>query len=143
MIEVYVDGSFKPKVSSNHVGCGFVVIKDGEIIHEFSKLFEGGEYAKHRNITGEVLATMLSIAWVKKNHPNVKKIVVYHDYVGIAGWANEWKTNCELSKLYKKFMLAYKSRFDFKFVKVKSHSGNYFNNLADNLANKAFDSLTS
>lgn len=141
MVEVYVDGSYQKNISPNHVGCGVVVLYNGEVVHKISKLMDACEYASHHNVTGEVLATMIGIDWVYKSIPNVKQMTIYYDYLGIWGWANNWKANNKLSVTYKRFVRCYQQVVDIKFKKVKSHSGNRFNELADCLASKCFNDL--
>ena len=132
-ITAYVDGSFlKGKV----FGCGCVIIKSGEVIAEISKAYEDEELAAMRNVAGEIKASELAMRYALDN--GYKSISIYHDYQGIASWClGEWKTNKAGTIAYKEFYDSIKGRLRVYFVKVKGHSGDTYNDMADNLAKKA------
>ena len=132
-ITAYVDGSFlKGKV----FGCGCVIIKSGEVIAEISKAYEDEELAAMRNVAGEIKASELAMRYALDN--GYKSISIYHDYQGIASWClGEWKTNKAGTISYKEFYDSIKDRLMVDFVKVKGHSGDTYNDMADNLAKKA------
>ena len=68
----------------------------------------------------------------------LEEIIIYHDYEGIAKWClGEWKTNKEGTKAYKAYYDSIKSQINIKFVKVKGHSGDKYNDMADRLAKSA------
>lgn len=132
-ITAYVDGSFlKGKV----FGCGCVIIKDGEVIAEISEAYEDEELASMRNVAGEIKASELAMRYALDN--GYKSISIYHDYQGISSWClGEWKTNKAGTISYKEFYDSIKDRLMVYFVKVKGHSGDTYNDMADNLAKKA------
>ena len=132
-ITAYVDGSFlKGKV----FGCGCVIIKDGEVIAEISEAYEDEELASMRNVAGEIKASELAMRYALDN--GYKSISIYHDYQGISSWClGEWKTNKAGTIAYKEFYDSIKDRLMVYFVKVKGHSGDTYNDMADNLAKKA------
>ena len=132
-ITAYVDGSFlKGKV----FGCGCVIIKDGEVIAEISEAYEDEELASMRNVAGEIKASELAMCYALEN--GYKSISIYHDYQGISSWClGEWKTNKIGTIAYKEFYDSIKGRLRVYFVKVKGHSGDTYNDMADNLAKKA------
>ena len=67
-----------------------------------------------------------------------KELVIYHDYEGIAKWClGEWKANKEGTKAYKAFYDAVSRQIQITFVKVKGHSGDTYNEMADQLAKQA------
>lgn len=58
--------------------------------------------------------------------------------MGIKSWAlGEWKTNIEITKKYKAFYDSIKDELKVTFVKVKAHSNDEYNDLADRLAKDA------
>ena len=132
-ITAYVDGSFlKGKV----FGCGCVIIKSGEVIAEISKAYEDEELASMRNVAGEIKASELAMRYALEN--GYKSISIYHDYQGISSWCmGEWKANKLGTIAYKEFYDSIKGRLRVYFVKVKGHSGDTYNDMADNLAKKA------
>lgn len=128
----YVDGSFKEKDMS--YGSGVVYITEAGIEELYKKYDDS--FACHRNVSGEVKASELAIE--KAIEDGKEKIVIYHDYQGIASWAEgDWKTNNDLTKSYKSFIEDAKKKIDVRFIKVKGHSNDKYNDLADKLAKKA------
>ena len=68
----------------------------------------------------------------------IKKLTIYHDYEGISKWPlKQWAANKEGTKAYQEFYNNIKEYVDIKFVKVKGHSGDKYNDLADKLAKEA------
>jgi len=132
-ITAYVDGSFlKGKV----FGCGCVIIKDGEVIAEISEAYEDEGLASMRNVAGEIKASELAMRYALDN--GYASVSIYHDYQGIASWClGDWKTNKAGTVAYKEFYDSIKDRLRVYFVKVKGHSGDTYNDMADNLAKKA------
>lgn len=128
----YVDGSFNLKEKT--YGAGVVFIKDGQE-ETFKKAYDDS-YHTHRNVAGEVKAAELAIEIaIEKSY---KKILIYHDYQGIASWAEgAWKTNNDLTKSYKSFIDEKSKVIQIAFKKVKGHSGDKYNDLADRLAKDA------
>ena len=69
---------------------------------------------------------------------DIKNLVIYHDYEGIAKWClGEWKTNKLETQTYKNKYQEYSKKVNISFVKVKGHSGDKYNDLADALAKEA------
>ena len=128
----YVDGSFN--LPEKIYGAGVVLIKDGN--EEYFKKSYSDSFYTHRNVAGEVKASELAINLaIEKGY---KKIIIYHDYQGIKSWADgEWKTNNELTKSYKTFIDSKRNEIEIGFVKVKGHSNDKYNDLADRLAKDA------
>ncbi|WP_175420249.1 AAA family ATPase [Marinitoga sp. 1154] len=131
-IKAYVDGSYDNTLK--RYGAGIVIIKKDNNIEKYYTY--GEKYLKYRNVAGEIIATLLSFEYAKNE--NIKCLEIYYDYSGIANWAlGLWKTNTELTKFYKEKFEYYKKYIDINFKKVQAHSGDKFNNLADELAKKA------
>ena len=64
-----------------------------------------------------------------------ESLTIVHDYQGIASWCTgEWKTNKEGTKAYKAYFDSLKDKIIIHFQKVKGHSGDEYNDLADELA---------
>lgn len=132
-ITAYVDGSF---LEGKNFGCGCVIIKAGEVIAEISEAYEDEELASMRNVAGEIKAAELAMRYALDN--GYKSVSIYHDYQGISSWClGEWKTNKAGTIAYKEFYDSIKDRLRVDFVKVKGHSGDTYNDMADNLAKKA------
>ncbi|MDD7462882.1 MAG: ribonuclease H family protein [Anaerococcus sp.] len=128
----YVDGSYREK---DHIYGAGVVYMTEEGQEEFFKAYKDA-YADHRNVAGEVKASELAIE--RAIEEKRKKIYIHHDYQGIASRAQgEWKTNNTLTKSYKAFIDQAKEKIEIHFIKVKGHSNDKYNDLADKLAKKA------
>ncbi len=133
-LKAYADGSFKDGV----IGAGGIISDGRTVIVEFSFPLYSEPLAQHRNVSGEIYAVMYSIFWAWKN--GYKCIKIFHDYSGLAHWANgEWKANTEVTRLYKAFVEHLKKAMKIEFVKVEAHRGNALNNLADKLAKMALE----
>lgn len=129
----YVDGSFN--VATNEFGYGVVMFHNGNQIH-MSDSFSDEEMAAMRNVAGEIYGSMAAMEYAIKN--NIKNLTIYYDYMGISKWCTgEWKTNKKGTILYKKYYDQAKKKVNISFEKVKGHSGDKFNDLADSLAKKA------
>ncbi|APT75623.1 hypothetical protein LN42_03865 [Marinitoga sp. 1137] len=134
-IKAYVDGSYDNKIK--RYGSGIVIIDDNNI-GEYYCYGENEELLKYRNISGEIIATLIALEYAKQNH--VECMEIYYDYSGIENWAlGYWKTNNYLTKRYKELFDKYINDYTLKviFRKVKAHSGNNYNEIADKLAKKA------
>lgn len=132
-ITAYVDGSFS---GGKSFGCGCIILKDGEIIAEISKAYEDEELATMRNVAGEIKASELAMQYALDN--GYTSLSIYHDYQGIASWClGEWKTNKAGTIAYKQFYDDIKDKLKVHFIKVKGHSGDEYNEIADRLAKKA------
>ncbi|HOJ93716.1 MAG TPA: AAA family ATPase [Fervidobacterium nodosum] len=135
-VKIYIDGSYDE--STKKIGAGFVVVKESneEKIETYWRGFSNPEHVKHRNVAGEIYAALLAFEYAKNE--NLKCIEINYDYEGIEKWAlGLWKTNTSLTKLYKEKYDYYSTFFRIKFNKVKAHTGEKYNEIADNLAKKA------
>lgn len=131
----YVDGSF---FEGESFGSGCVIIYKGAIKAEISEKYTDMELAKMRNVAGEIKAAELAMRYALDN--GYKEICIYHDYEGIARWClGEWKAGKPGTIAYKKFYDKITENIKVSFVKVKGHSGNEYNDLADLLAKKALE----
>ena len=129
----YVDGSFNKE--TNEYSFGVVLIIDGKEYH-FKKSFPEDELSSMRNVAGEIKGAGFIIQYCLNR--GIKELTIYHDYEGISKWyQNEWKANLYGTKKYQEFSNDAKDKIDVKFVKVKSHSNDHYNDIADKLAKEA------
>lgn len=135
-IEAYVDGSFNEYLGKYSYGC--VILKNGEIVHTMSGGSSNTNYIEMRNVAGELEAAEQAIKWALRN--NVKSIRIYHDYQGIGSWANgEWAANKSGTQEYVSFIEECRKRIRIEFTKVKGHSGQKYNEMADELAKEGLN----
>ena len=126
----YVDGSYN--VATGEYSCGVVFLYEGKE-ETMAQKGEDEELAQMRNVAGEILGSQLAMELAVKR--GIRKIKIYHDYQGIASWClGEWKTNKEGTKAYKKYYDSVQDKLQVTFVKVKGHSGDHYNDMADELA---------
>ena len=129
----YVDGSFNKE--TNEYSFGVVLLIDGNEYY-FKKSFAEDELSSMRNVAGEIKGAGFIIQYCLNR--GIKELTIYHDYEGISKWyQNEWKANLYGTKKYQQFSSEAKDKIDVKFVKVKSHSNDHYNDIADKLAKEA------
>ena len=129
----YVDGSFN--VTTGIFSYGVVMFFNGEEIH-LSDCFSDPELASMRNVAGEIHGSMAAMKFAIEH--KCKTLSIYHDYEGIAKWPlGLWKANKKGTLDYKKYYDRIKNNLTVTFIKVKGHSGDKYNDLADILAKKA------
>lgn len=135
----YVDGSFQKELSRYSFGC-VLLIPEGEIIRE-SGNGENPESLALRNVTGEMLGAMYAVKWCEVNGYQAVKIC--YDYMGIEMWATGgWKTNNSLTQKYAEFMRKSAGRIKITFQKIAAHTGDKYNEEADQLAKAALTEKT-
>lgn len=129
----YVDGSYH--AGTNAFSCGAVLFLNGEELH-FSRKFDDPQLAEMRNVAGEIKGSETILTYCIEHA--VPSVTIYHDYEGVAKWATgEWKANKPGTIAYRAFCTEAAKKLRFRFVKVKGHSGNQYNDLADRLAKDA------
>ena len=129
----YVDGSYD--VTTGNFSYGMVMFHDGKEEH-FSKKFENSDLASMRNVAGEIEGSRAAMQYCLDN--GIKSVTIYHDYIGIAAWCTgEWKAKQDGTVDYALFYRAASLHVDIHFKKVKGHSGDTYNELADKLAKEA------
>lgn len=131
MFKLYVDGSFM----NGKCGAGWVLVdeNDNEVARESFLL--KSDYGM-RQVTGEIYATLFGV--LECLNRKIKHVDIYYDYLGVSSWVTgAWKAKNKGTQEYRDLMREANAEIGFKFIKVKSHSGNYFNDLADRLAKEA------
>jgi ribonuclease HI len=129
-IHAFVDGSY----INGKIGYGAVILKKGIVLHEFSGQINRPEYLQHYQVSGELAGVSKVFQWCIEN--NISRCTIHYDYEGIKKWATgEWKANKELTQKYQQYVS--ELPLDISWVKVKSHSGNLWNEQADRLAREA------
>lgn len=129
----YVDGSYDDTTKSYSYG---MVMMHGEEELHFFKKFEKDDMSDMRNVAGEIEGSMAAMKYCMDH--NIKSISIFYDYEGIEKWCNgDWKAKKEGTKRYVKFYEDASRHVDVDFIKVKGHSGDKYNDLADELAKRA------
>ena len=130
----YVDGSFNNE--TGEYGAGVAFFTGGKLI-ELSEKGSNPDAATMRNVSGEVMASMMAMREAKIR--GINHLVIYHDYQGISDWCTgAWKTKKEGTRVYKDYYQEMRlNGINIDFVKVEGHSGDEWNDHADMLARKA------
>lgn len=133
-VVAYVDGSFSVDVGRYSFGC-VLIPPEGEVA-EYSGNGDNPDSLALRNVTGEMLGAMFAVQWcVKKGYSAVD---IRYDYSGIEMWATgKWKAKNDLTQKYAAYMQQNSRRLNITFTKIAAHTGDYYNELADELAKKA------
>lgn len=129
----YVDGSFDNQKKQFSYGA---VIGLEQQEYRFCEMLEDADLVSMRNVAGEIKGAECAMKFAMEHE--CKELYIYHDYEGIAKWClGEWKTNKEGTKAYKAFYDNAKHHVNIHFVKVKGHSNDKYNDIADQLAKSA------
>ena len=129
----YIDGSYDEKTGCYSFG-GVLLVNDKE--YTFNKKYEPDIYSSSRNVAGEIKGAGYIINYAIKL--GIKELNIIYDYEGIEKWyKGYWTANSEIAKSYVHFKEKVKDKIKVNFIKVKSHSNNKYNDLADQLAKNA------
>lgn len=129
-VKAYVDGSYKPSITDK-AGFGYVIIDANDnILFEYADVTL--ESALSRQVDGELYAALGAIKWAVDNNFDI--ITIYYDYAGIEQWAvGNWRAKSTIALMYINKLQPLLSKIKVKWIKVKSHSGNRWNEYVDQL----------
>lgn len=129
----YVDGSYD--AATGAFSYGMVLFHNGQELH-FSEKYTDSGLAQMHNVAGEIKGAEAAMRYCLDNH--IPSVTIYHDYEGIARWCSgEWQAKKEGTIAYAAYYKKVSARVRIRFVKVKGHSGDTYNELADRLAKAA------
>ena len=129
----YVDGSYN--IVTSEYSYGVVIFYNGQE-YQFNQKFDDEKLREMRNVAGEIEGAKKAMSFCLEN--NIEKLDIYYDYQGIESWATGvWKTNKDGTSNYKKYYDDIKDKVKVTFNKVKAHSNNKYNDIADKLAKSA------
>lgn len=138
----YVDGSYDKATGQYAYGC--VIIPDAKHLETEVHLSGKGSdesIASMNNVAGEIQGSMAAMRYARDH--GYDKITIFHDYNGIAKWCQPdestgrtWNANADGTRRYKEFYDDVSRTIDISFVKVKGHSGDYYNDIVDGLAKR-------
>jgi len=128
-LRIYIDGSFMP--TSEYAGWSWIAVENGvQIACEFGKT---PHPALSRNIDGELHAAWKAMEFLAKHK---RKGTICYDYQGVESWAiGDWKANSAVSIIYMNRIAEIKEWASFE--RVAGHSGDEWNDKADELAKGA------
>lgn len=135
----FVDGSFDVETFRYSFGC-VLLLPDGSR-EELNGVGNNPNAVSARNVAGELMGTMTAIK--KTAEKGFRKLIIYHDYEGIAAWyQHRWKANSWSAVEYLRFTEVYRRAMEISFVKVAAHTGNTLNEEVDRLAKEALGICT-
>ncbi len=129
-LHAYVDGSFN-EVSGKY-SYGVVIVKNDVIVHIEKGAARDDSEKALRQIAGELAASVNAVEYAVRH--GERKLAIIHDYEGIFHHATgSWERKDKSSKEYYETMNKYleSEDIDIIFVKVDSHTGDLFNEIAD------------
>ena len=134
MVIAYVDGSFEKSIGRYAFGC-VILTPDGQ---EIRKSGSGSDSAgvAIRNVAGEMLGSMTAVNWAIENkYPAVE---IRYDYEGVEKWVTGvWRAKTPLTSKYAAYMQEAGKKVKISFCKIAAHTGNHYNEEADQLAKSA------
>lgn len=134
MVIAYVDGSFEKSIGRYAFGC-VLLTPDGQEIRESGSGSDPAGVAI-RNVAGEMLGAMNAVKWAQENgYPAVE---IRYDYEGVEKWVTGvWRAKTPLTSKYAVHMQEAGKKIKISFCKVAAHTGNHYNEEADQLAKSA------
>ncbi|WP_238882373.1 viroplasmin family protein [Clostridium sp. YIM B02551] len=128
-LHIYVDGSYN--ISTEKYSYGLVAVRNNVVEYIDSASAEDTSKSNIRQIAGELEAAVKGVEYALSKKD--KKAVIFHDYEGIAHHATGfWERREESSiKYFNRMNELMKLGIEVIFVKVDSHTGEFFNELAD------------
>lgn len=134
MVIAYVDGSFEKSIGRYAFGC-VLLTPDGQEIRESGSGSDPAGVAI-RNVAGEMLGAMNAVKWAQENgYPAVE---IRYDYEGVEKWVTGvWRAKTPLTSKYAAHMQEAGKKIQISFCKVAAHTGNHYNEEADQLAKSA------
>jgi ribonuclease HI len=132
-LHVYVDGSYS--VESEKYAYAFVAVRDDVIVHIQYGISKDTSKKQLRQIAGELEASTMAALYASSI--GEKKVAIFHDYAGIYHHAaGTWERKDASSKEYYETMnrLMTEKGLEIVFVKTDGHSGDIYNEIADNFA---------
>lgn len=131
----YVDGSYD--AGNKAFSYGIVFFYDGRQQY-FSEKITDSDLAEMHNVAGEIQGAQKAMEYCLEHQ--IASITIYHDYEGIAKWCTgEWRAKKAGTIAYAEFFKKASKRLKIRFVKVKGHAGDEYNELADKLARQALN----
>lgn len=128
-LHAYVDGSYNQ--FDERFAYGVVCVRENIVTYIENGAEKDTSEKNVRQIAGELKGAVRATEYALSI--GAKRLVIFHDYEGIANHANgTWKRNGESAiKYYDTMQRLIKQGIEILFVKVDSHTGDLFNELVD------------
>lgn len=123
---VYTDGAYSNTL--NQGGIGFIILKDGEVVARYSKM-----YKNTTNQRMEQMAAIVALESIKT--PSEVTIISDSQYV-VCTYTKNWKRKANLD-LWERFDKAIAFHYKVDFCWTKGHAEDQYNKICDKLAQEA------
>ncbi len=136
-MDIYVDGSYRSKDKTS--SWAFCAIEHGKVVFEACGRIHNKEKNESFQVAAEIEAVIQALNYISRVN---KPATFYFDFLGLKMWINDlfggsaWSTNKSYTTHYRNYCLAHR-KYIIDFKKVKSHSGNKWNEYVDDLAKNA------
>lgn len=136
LVTIYTDGSYDGDIPS--YGWGFAaILEDGDEPQIFTDFGAGQtpDLLSQRNVAGEMVAAMKAVQWAA--HRGYRVVELRYDYSGVGGWpTGRQRVSGDniYAGLYRDWMQKMMKAMDIRFVQIPGHSGDWYNEKADELA---------
>lgn len=135
-LKVFVDGSFSRNLERSGFGCVFIL--NDEILEKVSQPIPIDSKENLWNVSAEIAGVVFAVNWAVNKR--FETLDIYYDYEGLEKWyTGEWNANKITTKKYVQTLKTLSNKIKLNFIKVKAHSGDEFNELADQLAKNALN----
>lgn len=133
-LHIYVDGSYNS--NTERYSYSVIAVRNNIVEYIDSNISIDNSKSNIRQIAGELEGAIKGVEYALSKGD--KKIVLFHDYEGVSHHATGfWERREESSiRYYNKMNELIKRGIDVIFVKVDSHTGDLFNELADEKCKK-------
>lgn len=134
-MDVYTDGSFMKKLTMNASGWASIIVRENNpedyLVDAYYGVITEEDYTKMWNVGGEVFAAVVAID-LAANYYVPKSLHIYHDYLGLFGWANgKWQAKNPITRGFREYVHRYRKDRPIDFHCVKGHQGLLLNEVAD------------
>lgn len=132
--KVYTDGSYD-KVK-NRGSWGVVVVDENDrMVSEHWGMVTIPSFLEMWNVAGELFAALKAFSLIQTLGGPIE---IFHDYEGVGKWAKaEWRANKQSTKKYQEIARPLYLKGLVTFTWCKGHSGNKWNDRADELCRVA------
>lgn len=132
VIKIYADGACRNNQSKENIGAIGVVLLYKDKIKEIKEAYQ--------NTTNNQMEILSAIRGLESLKVFDIPVELYSDSQYLVSTMNDnWRRNTNL-ELWKQ-LDELNSKFNVKYIKVKGHADNQYNNRADQLANEAMDAI--
>lgn len=128
-LHIYVDGSYN--INTEEYSYGLVAVRNNVVEYINSDSSKDSSKKNIRQIAGELEAAVKAVQYALEKGD--KRVVIFHDYEGICHHATGFWERKEQSsaEYYEKMNKLMSEGIQVIFVKVDSHTGDFFNELVD------------